>query len=59
MASRELVVPLFIYKIKKNKPIILTDPKMTRFIMPMKKAIELVIFAMNNAKGSEFFFEKL
>ena len=58
LASRGSVVPLFINQIKKNKPITLTDPKMTRFIMPMEKAIELVIFAMKNAKGGEIFVQK-
>ena len=58
LASRGSVVPLFINQIKKNKPITLTDPKMTRFIMPMEKAIELVIFAMKSAKGGEIFVQK-
>jgi UDP-glucose 4-epimerase len=42
LASRGSVVPLFVDQIQKNKPITLTDPEMTRFIMPMEKAIELV-----------------
>jgi len=58
LASRGSVVPLFIDQILKNKPITLTNPKMTRFIMPMNKAIELVIFAMKNAKGGEIFVQK-
>jgi UDP-glucose 4-epimerase len=58
LASRGSVVPLFINQIKKNKPITLTDPKMTRFIMPMEKAIELVTFAMKTAKGGEIFVQK-
>jgi UDP-glucose 4-epimerase len=58
LASRGSVVPLFINQILKNKPITLTDPKMTRFIMPMNKAIELVVFAMKNAKGGEIFVQK-
>jgi UDP-glucose 4-epimerase len=58
LASRGSVVPLFISQILENKPITLTDPKMTRFIMPMNKAIELVIFAMKNAKGGEIFVQK-
>ena len=58
LASRGSVVPLFIDQIQKNKPVTLTDPRMTRFIMPMEKAIELVIFAMKNAKGGEIFVQK-
>jgi UDP-N-acetylglucosamine 4,6-dehydratase len=58
LASRGSVVPLFINQILENKPITLTDPKMTRFIMPMYKAIELVVFAMKNAKGGEIFVQK-
>jgi len=58
LASRGSVVPLFINQILENKPITLTDPKMTRFIMPMNKAIELVVFAMKNAKGGEVFVQK-
>jgi UDP-glucose 4-epimerase len=49
---------LFINQILENKPVTLTNPKMTRFIMPMNKAIELVIFAMKNAKGGEIFIQK-
>jgi len=58
LASRGSVVPLFINQIKNNRAITLTDPKMTRFIMPMEKAIELVIFAMKSAKGGEIFVQK-
>ena len=58
LASRGSVVPLFIDQIQKNKPVTLTDPRMTRFIMPMEKAIELVIFAMKSGKGGEIFVQK-
>lgn len=58
LASRGSVVPLFINQIQKDKPITVTDPKMTRFIMPMEKAIELVTFAMKTAKGGEIFVQK-
>jgi UDP-glucose 4-epimerase len=58
LASRGSVVPLFVNQILEHKPITLTNPKMTRFIMPMNKAIELVIFAMKNAKGGEIFVQK-
>jgi UDP-glucose 4-epimerase len=58
LASRGSVLPLFIDQILNNKPLTITDPKMTRFIMPMDKAIKLVLFAMRNAKGGEIFVQK-
>jgi UDP-glucose 4-epimerase len=58
LASRGSVVPLFIEQILNNKPITITDPKMTRFIMPMDKAIELVLFALKYGKGGEIFVQK-
>ena len=58
LASRGSVVPLFIEQILTNKPITITDPKMTRFIMPMDKAIQLVLFALKYGKGGEIFVQK-
>ena len=58
LASRGSVVPLFINQILNNKPITITDPKMTRFIMPMDKAIQLVLFALKYGKGGEVFVQK-
>ncbi len=58
LASRGSVVPLFIDQILNNKPITITDPKMTRFIMPMDKAIQLVLFALKYGKGGEIFVQK-
>lgn len=58
LASRGSVVPLFIDQILNNKPITITDPKMTRFIMPMEKAIQLVLFALKYGKGGEIFVQK-
>jgi UDP-glucose 4-epimerase len=58
LASRGSVVPLFINQILNNKPITITDPKMTRFIMPMDKAIQLVLFALKCGKGGEIFVQK-
>ena len=58
LASRGSVVPLFIDQILNNKPITITDPKMTRFIMPMDKAIQLVLFALKYGKGGEVFVQK-
>lgn len=58
LASRGSIVPLFIDQILNNKPITITDPKMTRFIMPMDKAIQLVLFALKYGKGGEVFVQK-
>ena len=58
LASRGSVVPLFINQILNDKPITITDPKMTRFIMPMDKAIQLVLFALKYGKGGEVFVQK-
>ena len=58
LASRGSVVPLFVDQILNNKPITITDPKMTRFIMPMDKAIQLVLFALKYGKGGEIFVQK-
>jgi UDP-N-acetylglucosamine 4,6-dehydratase len=58
LASRGSVVPLFINQILNNKPITITDPKMTRFIMPMEKAIQLVLFALKYGRGGEVFVQK-
>lgn len=58
LASRGSVVPLFINQILNNKPITITDPNMTRFIMPMDKAIQLVLFALKYGKGGEVFVQK-
>ena len=45
MASRGSVIPLFIQQIKEEKPITITNPEMTRFMMSLKQAVELVMFA--------------
>ncbi len=58
LASRGSVIPLMINQIKKNLPITITDPSMTRFIMPMHKAIELVLFAIKNGKNGDIFVPK-
>ena len=58
LATRGSVVPLFIKQILSNQPISLTDPTMTRFIMPMEKAINLVLYALKNSKGGEIFVQK-
>lgn len=58
MASRGSVIPLFIEQIKNDQPITITDPKMTRFLMSLEEAVELVIFAFENAKAGDIMVQK-
>ena len=58
MASRGSVIPLMIDQIKSKKPITITDGTMTRFLMPMSDAIELVLYAMKNAKNGDIYVKK-
>lgn len=58
MASRGSVIPLFINQIKAGKPLTITDPKMTRFMMTLDNAVELVMFAFRNGKQGEMFVQK-
>jgi len=58
LASRGSVIPLFIDQISNDKPLTVTDPKMTRFIMTLDEAIDLIIFAFSNAKPGEIFVQK-
>jgi len=58
MASRGSVIPLFIEQVKKNKPITVTDPNMTRFMMSLKEAVDLVLFAFENGKSGDIFVQK-
>lgn len=58
MASRGSVIPLFIEQIKKGKPITITDPNMTRFMMTLEDAVELVLFAFTNGKQGDLFVQK-
>ena len=58
MNSRGSVIPHFIDQIKKKIPITITDSSMTRFMMSMDDALELVLFAFKNAKGGEIFVKK-
>ena len=58
MCSRGSVIPLFISQIKNGQPITVTDPNMTRFMMSLDDAIDLVLFAFENAKGGELFIQK-
>jgi len=58
MASRGSVIPLFAQQIKDRKPITITDPNMTRFMMTLEDAVELVLYAFNNAKPGDIFVQK-
>ncbi len=58
MCSRGSVIPLFIEQIKEGKPLTVTEPKMTRFIMSLEEAVELVIFAFKNAEAGDIMVQK-
>jgi len=58
MASRGSVIPLFISQIKEGKPITITDPTMTRFMMTIDDAIDLVLYAFENSKPGDMFVQK-
>lgn len=58
MASRGSVIPLFINQIKKGMPITITDPNMTRFMMTLDDAVELVLFAFSNGQPGDIFVQK-
>lgn len=58
MASRGSVIPLFIDQIKSGKPITITEPKMTRYMMTLNDAVELVLFAYSNGKSGDIFVQK-
>ena len=53
MCSRGSVIPLFIEQIKNGQPLTVTDPNMTRFIMSLEEAVELVVFAYENAETGD------
>lgn len=58
MCSRGSVIPLFIQQIKENKPLTVTEPNMTRFIMSLEEAVELVMFAFKNGHSGDIFVQK-
>ena len=58
MASRGSVIPLFIKQCKENKPLTVTDPNMTRFLMSLDESVNLVLFAFNNAVNGDIFVQK-
>lgn len=58
MASRGSVIPLFIKQIKEGNPITITDPNMTRFLMSLDEAVDLVLFAFQHGKQGDLFVQK-
>ena len=58
MASRGSVIPLFIEQIKSGQPLTVTDPHMTRFLMSLEEAVELVVFAFGNAVAGDIMVQK-
>ena len=58
MASRGSVIPLFHSQILNNKPITITEPNMTRFMMTLENAVDLVLFAFKNGNSGDIFVQK-
>ena len=58
MASRGSVIPLFIDQVRSGKPITITDPSMTRFMMSLDQAVDLVLFAFENGQNGDIFVQK-
>lgn len=58
MASRGSVIPLFIQQIKNGKPLTVTDPNMTRFMMSLDEAVDLVLFAFEKGQQGDLFVQK-
>ncbi len=58
IASRGSVIPLFIQQIKAGKPLTITDPEMTRFIMSLENAVDLVLYAFERGRAGDIFVQK-
>lgn len=58
MASRGSVIPLFLDQIKKGNPLTITNPEMTRFMMTLDDAVELVLYAFENGRQGDLFVQK-
>jgi UDP-N-acetylglucosamine 4,6-dehydratase len=58
MASRGSVIPLFVSQIKEGKPLTLTDPNMTRFLMSLEDSVDLVLYAFEHGKQGDLFVQK-
>ncbi|CAL2090649.1 UDP-glucose 4-epimerase [Tenacibaculum sp. 190524A05c] len=58
MCSRGSIIPLFIKQIKEGKPLTITNPQMTRFMMSLEDSVDLVLFAFKNANPGDIFVQK-
>lgn len=58
MCSRGSVIPLFIDQIRRREPVTITDPEMTRFLMSLEEAVDLVLFAFQHAQPGDLFIQK-
>ena len=58
MASRGSVIPLFIEQLASGKPITITDPSMTRFLMSLEQSVDLVLYAFQHANSGDIFVQK-
>ena len=58
MASRGSVIPLFVSQLKEGKPLTVTDPNMTRFLMSLEDSVDLVLHAFEHAKQGDIFIQK-
>lgn len=58
MASRGSVIPLFVSQLKEGKPLTVTDPKMTRFLMSLEDSVDLVLYAFEHGKQGDIFVQK-
>jgi UDP-glucose 4-epimerase len=58
MYSRGSVIPLFVRQIKAGQPITITEPSMSRFLMPLRDSVALVLFALENANQGDLFIQK-
>lgn len=58
MASRGSVIPLFLGQFQAGKPLTITDPNMTRFLMSLEESVDLVLYAFENAKSGDIFVQK-
>lgn len=58
MASRGSVIPLFLQQIREGKPLTITDPTMTRFLMSLEDSVDLVLYAFEHARPGDIFVQK-
>ena len=58
MASRGSVIPLFVSQLKEGKPLTVTDPNMTRFLMSLEDSVDLVLYAFEHGKQGDLFVQK-